>query len=498
MVTKRFGMVFVSSLCLLANPGDQDWPVYGGNVEGWHYTSDAQLTPETIGKLKFKWSKPIDLFNGPQKITEEVPGDGGKVKKRHVSPGNVNDTMQATPIVYQGMMFVPTWHDLYAFDAQIGTLKWTIPLSTLNNNDAWGTRRMCCGLENRGVAVENGILYVATLDAHLMAFKDLNNPQPSLIFNRNLLEWLPKTEWINYSVTAAPTVFKGTVVIGVAGSENGARGFVSGVDGLSKDGDVKWRFCTVASGDPSCPAPGGAAPWMTPTIYSRRGLIVFGTGNPYPDFDGGSRPGDNLYANSIVFLDLDGVYKYHFQEVHHDLWDYDQSSPPVVTDLGKVGAAGKTGWWYWFDGEQVADSGLDPKLFTPTEKNVPQDAGQKTSPTQPWLDDKFSFLNPYLRRFADGGDSPHDNMFSPPTTAGVCISPGMSGGAEWGPVTYNPTTQRIYVVDHENPNLFQTSSAPHTNNACDTLNQYDHSFIRVINSETGEVVSIPAACPTKW
>ena len=152
-----------------------------------------------------------------------------------------------------------------------------------------------------------------------------------------------------------------------------------------------WRFFTIpAPGEPGCETwpsdskefeRGGASVWSTPAFDTDLNLLYITTGNAGSDWYGGDRPGDNLYAASIVAIDRDtGKIKWHFQEVHHDIWDYDSPSAPILFDVDGtkgIGAPGKTGWLYLLDRE------TGKPLYGIDEKPVPQSAEQKTAATQP-------------------------------------------------------------------------------------------------------------------
>jgi glucose dehydrogenase len=197
-----------------------------------------------------------------------------------------------------------------------------------------------------------------------------------------------------YSETMAPVFYDGLVYIGISGAEYEIRSFVTAYKADS--GAQAWRFYTVPGpgqpGHESWPQNndmwkyGGGSVWQVPAIDPSLGLMYIVVGNPSPDLDGSKRAGDNLFTESIVALDLKtGAYKWHYQEIHHDIWDYDTISPAVLFDVdvnGKMvkglGQAGKTGWVYLLDrtnGKPIVPIG---------EKPAPQDAAQHTSATQPY------------------------------------------------------------------------------------------------------------------
>src|SRR3954465_11271652 len=196
-----------------------------------------------------------------------------------------------------------------------------------------------------------------------------------------------------YSITSAPCYYDGLVITGISGGEFGIRGRVTAYDAVT--GKERWRFYTIPGpgqvGHNTWPAGsnvwqnGGAPVWQTPAVDPELGMIYFSTGNASPDLDGSSRPGDNLYAASIVAIDArTGKHRWHYQMVHHDIWDYDAPSPTVLFDVeidGQmrhgIAEAEKPGWLYMLDREP------GKPLFPIPERPVPQNEQQKTAKTQP-------------------------------------------------------------------------------------------------------------------
>ena len=197
-----------------------------------------------------------------------------------------------------------------------------------------------------------------------------------------------------FSITAAPLFYDGMLITGFAGAELGVRGRVKAYD--AKNGKLLWTFHTIPGpGEPGHDtwpahnevwANGGATVWQTPAVDRDLGLIYFSTGNPGPDFNGAVRAGDNLYSSSILAIEAKtGKYRWHFQEVHHDLWDYDAPNPVVLFDV-RIGGVlhkglaqvGKTGWAYILDRE------TGKPLVGIEERPVPQEPRQATAATQPY------------------------------------------------------------------------------------------------------------------
>ncbi|MEN3376211.1 MAG: hypothetical protein V7604_1566, partial [Hyphomicrobiales bacterium] len=298
----------------------------------------------------------------------------GNVKKLHVAwifQTEVRESMETSPIVVNGIMYATTsFSHVYALDAKTGEELWHYkhPLGPITV--------YCCGPNNRGVAVYEDKVYLATLDSKLVA---LDAKTGNKVWQSDIAD--PE---LGYSETMAPTVVKDKVLVGTNGGEYGIRGFVKAYS--IKDGKLLWTFDTTPensvgvwakndatgrdmhrdieaekkklaeSGDPYKTLGGGV--WQNPSVDLKTNRIYFVVGNPSPDLDGSLRPGDNLYTNSLVSVDLEtGKYVCHFQYIAHDVWDLDAVSPTVLIDVkdksGKtipgVMHAGKTGHVYVHD-----------------------------------------------------------------------------------------------------------------------------------------------------
>ena len=329
-------------------------------------------------------------------------------------------SFETTPIVVDGVMYLTTptvsnQMKVMAVNAATGRRIWE---STYN----LGAFQICCGPVNRGPAVAYGMVYVVTLDDKLLAFDATTGQQ----------RWSAQVAdpSVGYSETLAPVAYNGTVIVGSAGGEWALRGFVAAYD--AHTGKQRWRWWST---DPSTYSGtswqrGGAMVWTTPAIDAQRGLLVFSTGNPNPDLDGANRKGDNRWSDSIVALDANtGKFKWGYQEVKHDVWDYDAVSPVVLFDVtvnGKTvpaaGEAGKVGWFYIVNRETG-------KLIRRSD--------------------------PYVRMTP--------NMFTSPTKKGVVMLPGANGGAEWSPAAYSPQTHYAYVLGMDQLMRFTTLAAPESN-----------------------------------
>ena len=362
-----------------------------------------------------------------------------KLRPAWIFQTDVKESLETSPIVVNGVMYVTTsFSHVYALNARTGEQLWHYapkmgPVTTF-----------CCGPNNRGVAVADNLVYVGTLDAHLVA---LDAKTGSVVWRTEVAD--PE---LGYSETMAPTVVKGKVLIGTNGGEYGIRGFMKAYD--AKTGKLIWSFDTIPessvgvwaekdatgrvlhrdigaekaalakTGDPYKSLGGGV--WQNPAVDLATNRIYFVVGNPSPDLDGSLRPGDNLYTDSLVSLDLDtGKYVCHLQYVPHDVWDLDAVSPPILTKVanrdGKpiegVLHAGKTGHIYVHDAK-------DCSLIRFSEAMVPQ-----------------------------------ENMWVLPTKEGARMLPGANGGVEWSPMATDPHLGLAYAINLHQPMTYTVESS---------------------------------------
>ena len=376
-------------------------------------------------------------FPGKQIDTTNV----GKLHPAWIFQTEVKESLETTPIVVDGVMYVTTsFSHVYALNAKTGEQYWHYkhkmgPITTY-----------CCGPNNRGVAVYKDKVFLGTLDAKLVA---LDAKTGSVVWETEIAD--PEE---GYSETMAPTAVNGKILIGTNGGEYGIRGFVRAYD--AETGKQVWNFDTVPeksagvwathdatgkdllrdiaaekaayekNGDPYKTLGGGV--WQNPAVDLKTNRIYFVVGNPSPDLDGSLRPGDNLYTDSLVSLDLDtGKYVCHLQYIPHDVWDFDSVSPPILVDVKDKGGntipgvihAGKTGYVYVHDRK-------DCSLIRFSEPMVAQ-----------------------------------ENMWTLPTKEGARMLPGANGGVEWSPMAVNPELNLAYAVNLHQPMTYQVQSSPY-------------------------------------
>jgi len=403
--------------------GGNDWITYGGALNNQRYSTLTQINTSNVSQLKGVWMSRLGS------------GRGSKYK------------FEADPLVIDGVMYIPTGNDdIFALDSKTGRKIWEWDSDIPQVNDL-----ICCGWDNRGVAVGDGRVYTGLLDGSFVA---LDQKSGRLLWRTQLQDYHD-----GYSLTGAYRYYDGLVFTGISGAEKGIRGRMTALD--ARDGHEVWRFYTIPGpGDiggntwPAATDPdpekvaaythGGASIWQAPTIDPALGMLYFTTGNAGPDYDGEMRPGDNLFSASFVALDYKtGQYKWHYQQVHHDIWDFDAPSPTVLYDQMYNGVlrkgiyqAGKTGWVYYLDrtnGQPLI--GID-------EKPVPQEPRNATAPTQPYpVGDPFMDQCPEpLPAFPLMGC-----IFTPFWDIPVLLRPTGGGGSEWSPSAYSPQTGYSYV-----------------------------------------------------
>ena len=406
------------------------WLKNGGNLFNQNYSPLTQINRQNVGNLKAVWRTHLN---------------GSGLKPKYSGEGQ--------PIVHEGVIYVVTGaDDVFAISVKTGGLLWK---HQANLDETITT--VCCGWTSRGVALGEGKVYVGQLDGRLVALDQRSGE----------LAWSIQAErWQNgYTITAAPLYYNGMIIVGFAGGENGTRGRVKAYD--AKDGHLIWTFYTVPGpgefGHDTWPQNneawlhGGATVWQTPAVDPELGLIYFTTGNPGPDFNGKIRAGDNLFSTSMVAIDArTGKYRWHFQQVHHDLWDYDGPNPVILFDVrvnGRVrkaaAEANKAGWVY------ILDRVTGKPLIGIDEKAVPQEPRQVTSPTQP-----IPRGDAFVPQQVDIAPEDYSlvnqgRIFTPFWKEGVVAKPGARGGANWPPSSYDPTTNYFYVCATDAANLFK-------------------------------------------
>jgi quinohemoprotein ethanol dehydrogenase len=417
---------------LAADPRE-NWLTNGGSLSNARYSPLDEIDSDNVEDLKGVW---MTHLNGSGEATKY--------------------SAEATPIVYQGVMYVVTGaDDVFAVDVETGKKLWVYEAKLPPEIDT-----ICCGWTNRGVALGEGKVYLGQLDGSLVA---LDQKTGEVQWKATIGRWQD-----GETVTSAPLYYNGRVYSGVSGGEFGIRGRLTALD--AKTGKVEWKFWTV-------PGPGeeghetweggkgwkeGGAPiWNTPAVDPELNMLYFSTGNASPDLNGSGRPGENLFTASIVALDAaTGKYKWHFQEVHHDIWDYDAPSPVVLwnaevdgEEVKGLSQPGKTGWLYMLNRE--TGEPIHKIVEKPVSQNKEQQATWDTQPyplTESFVPQEVN-EGQYeeIKKLAESTFKGEDvevskgEIFDPFATDMKVLAPGPSGGTNWPPSSYNRNTGDVYV-----------------------------------------------------
>jgi len=368
-------------------------------------------------------------------------GNVKNLERAWVFKTEIVESMETTPIVVNGIMYVTTsFNHVYALNAATGEQLWHY------KHEMGPITTYCCGPNNRGVAAYGDKVYMGTLDAKLVA---LNAATGEMVWEQQLAD--PE---LGYSETMAPTAVDGKILIGTNGGEYGIRGFVKAYD--AETGDLVWTFDTTPEnsagvwathdatgfdmhrdieaekaayaelGDPYKTLGGGV--WQNMAIDRETSMVYFMVGNPSPDLDGSIRPGDNLYTNSLVMVDLEkGEYQCHFQYIAHDVWDLDAVSPPIITQV--MGS----------DGNMV--------------KGILH--GGKTGYVYVHKADDCSLI-----RFSEAMVS-QESRWVLPTAEGARMLPGANGGVEWSPMSIHPDANLAYAINLHQPMTYHVESTPY-------------------------------------
>ncbi|HJO03013.1 MAG TPA: PQQ-dependent dehydrogenase, methanol/ethanol family [Acidobacteriota bacterium] len=362
-----------------------NWLTYNGDYTSQRHSRLDQITPSNVGELELKWMLQNQVFGA----------------------------WQSNPIIVDGIMYVTERpNDVMAVDALTGRVFWVYRYTNATN------ATVCCGANNRGVAVLDDKVFMGTLDAHLIAI-DATNGAP-----------LWKTEVgdvdLAYSITMAPLVVKDKVIVGVGGGEFGIRGYIAAYD--ADTGEEAWRFYTIPGpGEPGHDTwegddweHGGASVWITGSYDPELNLTYWGVGNPGPDWNADQRPGDNLYSDTVVALDADtGQLRWHFQFTPNDSYDYDAVQVPVLADMDWDGAPRKLMLWanrngYFYVLDRVTGEFLLGKPFVKVNWSSGLDENGRPIPT--------------------------------PQPEGAPTWPGNQGGTNWYPPSYSPRTGLFYFA----------------------------------------------------
>ena len=375
----------------LLNAADEpeNWLMYSGTLDSQRFSGLDQIHNRNVGELELKWAYQIPQL----------------------------DRAETSPIVVDGVMFITEApSNVVAVDAVTGRPYWRY------DHELPEDLRICCGRNNRGVAILDETLYMSTLDAKLVA---IDARTGNLLWSKEVADYAA-----GYSKTAAPLVVKDKIITGIAGGEFGIRGFLDSYDAVT--GDLEWRTHTIPGPDhPDNQTwagdswrTGGSPTWITGSYDPDLNLVYWGTGNPGPDWNGDVRMGDNLYSDSALALNGDtGEMDWYFQFTPHDVHDWDAIQVPILADLQIGGEDRKVMMW------------ANRNAFYYT---LDRETGE------------FLVGEPFAKQtWAEGLDENGRPIRVPgtfPSVEGTVVSPTVSGGTNWFSPSYSPRTELFYVM----------------------------------------------------
>jgi len=381
-----------------ADSEPHNWLTYSGNYSSWRHSGLDDINRDNVAVLKLAWSLQL---------------------------GTTEVYTETTPLVADGIMYLTTSEaDVIAADAANGNVLWRYVSGTPTDVPT------CCGRVNRGVAVLGERVFVTTLDNRVVA---LDARTGKVAWEVQAADYAA-----GYSMTAAPLAVRDKIIVGMAGGDFGTRGFLDAYD--ARTGERVWRFQTIPEpGQPGSETwenhawrTGGGSTWVTGSFDPELGLVYWGIGNPAPDFNGDVRPGDNLFTNSVVALDVDtGRLAWHFQFTPHDEHDWDSNQIPILLDREYAGQlrrlmlwGNRNGFYYVLDRE--TGEFLHASAFV----------------TQTWAAGMDAKGRPIVRPESE------------PSAVGTLTWPGLSGGGNWWSPSYSPSANLVYIPFSDAPKVF--------------------------------------------
>jgi alcohol dehydrogenase (cytochrome c) len=403
--TSRLAIQVSNERLKAAGTKTYEWLMYSGSYNGWRHTSLAEITPANVAQLRVRWVKQFDM------------------------KGRSNES---TPLVIDGTIFtVPDTEHVVALDARTGRVIWEykrpLPADFVVPGDF--------GPVNRGLAAYGSTLFFGSVDGHLVA---INANDGEVVW-----QTLVASPSEGYSITGAPLVVNHSVIVGITGGEYRTRGFLAAYDTL--DGQQQWKFDTIPgpgqigheTWENDAWRKGGGPTWVTGSYDPSSDLLFWGVGNPNPDYDGGVRPGDNLFTDSVIALHAStGKLVWYFQFTPHDEHDRDAAQTPILTDLFIDGVVRKVICWpnrngFYYVLDRITGEFLTGVPFVEID----------------WAKGLTSKGRPILSNVDDLSTTEHRSR------------PGIAGATNWQNPTFDPRRGTIFVPALESSSIFTKVSS---------------------------------------
>jgi alcohol dehydrogenase (cytochrome c) len=415
------------------------WLTYSGDYTGRRHSPLTQITPANVNRLAAQWAFQADNM---------VAGRG----------------FEGTPLMLDGVLYITGNNNTaWAINVRTGEQLWRY-----RRNLPPGLTYGAANASNRGFAILGDLLFMGTLDAHLIA---LDRRSGKVVWDATVEDFK-----VGYAITQAPLIVKDKIIVGIAGGDIPTRGFIDAYD--PKNGSRLWRFYTIPApgepgsetwSDPVVLPRGGGATWQTGSYDPELNLLYWGTGNPNPDYYGEDRKGDNLYTTSIVAVDADsGKLRWHYQFTPHDTHDWDSNHVPVLADLTIDGRARKVvmvanrnGFFYTLD-RQTGEF-LVGKPFTSTS---------------------------WAREIGKDGKPIVLNLGVTTSARASCV-PDYRGGTNFNPPSYDPAAQLFFVMARETCAIYTprkeepVPGRSFMSGGMEKLPEPDYSALRAIDPKTG-------------